>query len=73
MEAKIVTPNPWMRIGCRDSREELDPVSAANITEFVFAVIAEVAFFSSVHLPEVPLGGLIDTLGMSRERFRNDE
>jgi|GEM_PF-4340109 len=42
-----------MRIGFQDSREELDPVSAANITEFVFAVIAEVAFFAGVHLPEV--------------------
>lgn len=50
-------------MGCRDLREELDPVSANNITEFVFAVIAEVAFFAGFYLLEVLWADLLTLWG----------
>ncbi len=39
--------------------EEFDPVSSANITEFLFAVIGEVALFARLHLLEVLWAGLV--------------
>lgn len=58
-----------MRIGCRDSREELDSVSAANITEFLFAVLGELAFFAGLHLVEVLWADLLALWGWEGRGF----
>lgn len=46
-------------IGVKTLWEEFDPVSSANITEFLFAVIGEVALFARLHLLEVLWAGLV--------------
>ena len=46
-------------MGVKTLWKELDPVSVANITEFLFAVIGEVALFARLHLLEVLWAGLV--------------